>query len=182
MYTTTHTVMYSSLIPRQCRTGVRRRLSPQHVTHLLIVQYVLQLCSTGASIQRGSFYSSAHLVWVYVQQRAAVRGIPLLPPPRQTSARARCQTLTPVPAHHRAWRLVIQQHQVVRRLRAVATRGDKVLIDNHCIIHLLYIHVHVNMYMYYCPWFWQKWIPSERASQEEQNGINFSSITPSSEE
>ena len=44
---------------------------------------------------------------------------------------------------------------------------------------------------YYSPWFsakiWkfllrQKKIPSERASQEGQNGANFSSIAPSSEE
>ena len=42
----------------------------------------------------------------------------------------------------------------------------------------------------YSPWFdfgnqkkvRKKRIPSERASQEEQNGVNFSSIAPSSEE
>ena len=44
--------------------------------------------------------------------------------------------------------------------------------------------------MDYSPWFnfWkskkssEKRIPSERASQEEQNGTNFSSVAPSSEE
>ena len=44
--------------------------------------------------------------------------------------------------------------------------------------------------MDYSPWFdfWEskkvreKRIPSERASQEEQNGANFSFIAPSSEE
>ena len=44
---------------------------------------------------------------------------------------------------------------------------------------------------YYSPWFSakilkfelrQKRIPSERASQEEQNGANFSSVAPSSEQ
>ena len=38
---------------------------------------------------------------------------------------------------------------------------------------------------YYSPWFSAKhlqWIPSERASQEEQNGANFSFIAPSREE
>ena len=44
---------------------------------------------------------------------------------------------------------------------------------------------------YYSPWFsgrkrkirfWQKRIPSERVSQDEQNGANFSFIAPSSEE
>ena len=44
--------------------------------------------------------------------------------------------------------------------------------------------------MDYSPWFdfweskniYEKSIPSERASQEEQNGVNFSSVAPSSEE